>query len=194
MRSPFFHPLLFYPTLAALAALAMLVSLRPVWPAQPLPAQAAQREGPAYDYSPRELAALIAGSAHEMFVPRDAQALPEGVRLARRMDSVGQDSPGAVLAFTPADAEAFTAASVSVDIVYRPLRINSAEGLSVRFAGAGDWVSAPLEPREGRIGFVLAAPSTAPSGLEIRVDSTRADYAYGVEVLAIRLLPTPASP
>jgi hypothetical protein len=194
MRSPLFHPLLFYPLLAGLAALAALISLRPAWPSQALPAQAAVREGQAYDFGARELAAVSPGAGHDQYVPRDAQGLAQSLRLARRMDSVGQDPPGALLIFTPSDAAAFTGASVAVDIVYRPLRINSAEGLSVRFAGSTEWVSAPLEPREGRAGFVLAAPPSAPTGLEVRVDSTRNDYAYGVEILAIRLLPTPAAP
>ncbi len=194
MRLPLFHPLLYYPALAALAALAVMLSLRPSWPIQTLPAQAAVREGPALDYSGAQLAAVVPGGHHVIYVPRDSQGLPTALRLARRMEAAGEDATGAVLAFTSDDAAAFVGASVSVDIVYRPLRINSAEGVSVRFAGANDWVSAPLEPRESQAGFVLPAPATPPSGLEIRIDSTRPDYAYGVEILAIRLTPTLASP
>jgi len=188
MRTILFHPLALYPLVAGFAALAVLVSLRPAWPTRDLAAAPAVREGAAFDYGAVALAAAQAGPAHDMFIVR-GRDVPTAVRLARRMASVGQNAPGAALTLVPEDAEAFISRAVMAEIRYRPLPITTAEGLSLRWAGDETWVSIPTQPGEGRAQFHLPPPGAAPSGLEIRIDSTKADYAYGLELVWLRLIP-----
>jgi hypothetical protein len=194
MRRALFHPLLFYPTLAALALMAVLFSLRPAWPDPHETVMGAQRAARAFDYGANNLAATATGPAHVSYIVRDTFGLPQSLRLARTMASVGQDLPGAVMPLTPEDAAAFAQGPVVADVVYRPIPINTAEGFSLRWAGTQAWISTAIEPREGQVSLVLPETDTPPTGLEIRIDSTRADYAYGLEILAIRLTPAAGEP
>ena len=188
MRALLFRPFIFYPVLALLAALAVLASLRPAWPTAPLAPAPAVREGTAFDFGALALAAADPGAAHVSFIVRDGDR-PTALRLARRAASVGQDSPGAVLTITANDAAAFAGQATAAEIRFRTLPITTAEGLSIRWAGDQAWVSIPVQPGEDRAALVLPPPVAAPTGLEIRIDSTRADYDYGLELVWVRLIP-----
>jgi hypothetical protein len=188
MRALLFRPFIFYPVLAILAALAVMVSLRPAWPTSPLAPAPAVRAGSAFDFGAAALAAAYPGSAHVGHIVRDGDR-PTAMRFARRAASVGQDSPGAVLTLLPNDAAAFAGRPTAAEIRFRPLPITTAEGLSLRWAGDQAWVSVPVQPGEDRAAFVLPPPASAPTGLEIRIDSTKADYDYGLELVWVRLIP-----
>jgi hypothetical protein len=192
MRHWSFHPLVFYPLVALLAALVILVSLKPQsWPRQPAPVAGVVRDG----------AIVLEGAAFDapddspdqtMNVVRDFWGRPQSLRIAVLP---GQPDPspaetGARILLTPERAALLEDKPATVEVTYRPLPINAATGLAVSLQGVGpaDWVIQPIPPEAGTVVFQLPA-GFAPDAIGLRAISAGQEQAYGVEIVRIRVIP-----
>jgi hypothetical protein len=192
MRHWTFHPLVFYPAIALIAALVILISLKPQnWPREPAPTAGAVAGGALI----LERAAFNApdGSPDQtMTVVRDFWGRPQALRIAVLP---GQPDPspaetGARILLTPESAALLDDKPVAVEVTYRPLPVNAAQSLAVSLQGIGpaDWVIQPIPPQPGTVRFQLP-PGFAVNAVGLRAVSPGADQAYGVEIVRVRAVP-----
>jgi|CXWL01.1.fsa_nt_gi hypothetical protein len=188
MRLWLFHPLLFYPLAALLAAALFAVSIRPQsWPKQPAPAAGAMQgqtivfEGAAFD-------APAVGAEQNMTVKRDYWGRAMSLMIAQKP---GQPAPtpaelGARILLTGERAALLEGNPVIVEVSYLPLPINAASGLAVSVQGIGpaEWVSQPTPPQPGTLRFELP-PQIAVDAIGLRALSDGTDQAYGLEITRI---------
>lgn len=192
MRHWLFHPLLFYPLAAILAALVIAVSIQPQkWPRAPAPVAGEITEGALV--LERDAFNSPSGSAGQDFtVVRNFWGAPQTLKLAVHPN---QPAPtpaeqGVRIELTPAAAEIIGERAVRVEVNYNPLPVNPASGLAVSLQGIApaEWVSQPIEPQAGVATFTLPA-SMAVNAIGLRVISEGEDQAYGVEITRIRVVP-----
>ncbi len=192
MRHWLFHPIIFYPLAALLAALVIALSVQPqAWPRPPAPVAGAVAqanlvlEGSAFD-------APDPGAGQHMHVARDFWGQPQSLRIAQAPNQPAPrtDEHGVRLLLTPASAELLRGKPIAVEVSYNPLPINAASGLAVslRGDGAADWVSQPAPPQPGVLRFELPASANA-NAIGLRALSGGTDQAYGLEITRIRASP-----
>lgn len=187
--------LLFYP-LALLTAAAMIsASLGRETFTQRPGAQAGQAEaGGALRFGPDALAAIQAGEEQLVFIARDAAGRPVGARVASRpgRGEPLMHSPGARL---PLDETALAALGPGpwiAELDIRPLGVTAAETLFVGAGGASgfsEWAPAQALPAEpATLRFRLTAPPDgALAAIGFWPQASRTDYAFGVEITALRV-------
>lgn len=192
MRSWLFHPLLFYPLAIIIAAGVILISLRPQhWPREPAPVAASVVEN-ALVYEGAAFDAPAPAANHALTVARDfwgeAQALRIGVEVEQGQPS--PQEPGVRLLLSPQDAARLSGRAATVEVSYRPLPINTAQGLAIALQGEGPvaWVSQPLQPQPATVRFELPAQGNV-SAIGLRAINDGADRAFGVEITRIRIIP-----
>lgn len=193
MRHWLFHPVIFYPVIALLAALAIALSLRPQsWPREPaavagvVEGQSLILAGDAFN-SPAHDAAQ-----QNIYVPRNFLGQPQALRVAV-LPSQAAPAPterGARILLQQADAQLLNGRRLIVEVSYNPLPVNLASGLAVSVQGDGpvQWVeqNAPEEP--GTLRFDLPAASNV-NAIGLRALSNGTDQAYGLEITRIRVTP-----
>lgn len=192
MRIWFFHPLIFYPLAALLAALVIAISLRPQsLPRQPGPAAAAQIQG-ALVYQKDGFNSPEASPNQNMTVVRNFWGAPQSLRIAvhPRQTAPAPEEHGVQILMRPTDAAAISNRPVTVEVSYLPLPVNAAAGLAVSLQGQGaaTWVSRPTPPQAGTLRYELPAQSTV-NAIGLRVISTGDNEAFGLEITRIRVLP-----
>lgn len=197
MRNWLFHPLLFYPLVAILAAVVIFVSIRPQsWPRQPAPVAGEiqrgilvlQREAfNSPDKSPEQnltIARDLWGHAQTMHIA----VLPG-------MPPPTPAETGVRILLTEQSAAVLGDGPVTVDVSYRPQPVNTAKALAVSLQGIGpaDWVTQPIQPQAGLLRFQLP-PGLSPNAIGLRVISDETDQSYGLEIVRIAAYPTSAAP
>ena len=199
MRSWLFHPLIFYPLLALVAALVTLASLQPqAWPRKPAPVAGEIHNG----------MLVLQGAAfnspdpdpeQRLNVDRDFWGHPQSLHVAviANQPPPTPAETGVRILLTPQAAQALGAGDVTVEVSYRPQAVNNASSFAVSLQGIGpaDWVTMPVQPQAGVLHFNLP-PGFAPDAIGLRAISTANDEAYGIEITRIVAYPsrTPATP
>lgn len=192
MRTFLFHPLVFYPLIALVAALVILVSLRPFSHTRdPEPVAGIIQEG----------AVVLEGASFNTPDPSPEQHMVVdrsfwGEARALRIAVLPNQPPptpaeqGVRILLTPETAALLDGMPVTVDISYRPVPINAAPALAVSLQGIGpaDWVIQPIPPQAGTVRFQLPA-GFAVDAIGLRAISEATDQAYGVEIVSIRATP-----
>lgn len=194
MRHWIFHPLVFYPLAALIAAAVIVISLRPqAWPHEPEPVTGEVVQG-AIILEGEGLNSPDDSPGQNMTVVRDFWGRPEALRIAVLP---GQPEPtpaeqGVRILLTPETAMMIDGPPVIVEVNYSPLAINAASGLAVSLQGIGpaDWVIQPLLSEAGVARFELP-PGIAIDAIGLRAMSDGDDQAYGVEITRIRAIPQP---
>jgi hypothetical protein len=194
MRHWLFHPLVFYPLAALVAAFVVALSVRPqAWPRTPAPV-AAERSGGMLVFQGRSFTSPAVGAEQEMTVARDFWGRAQSLHIAQKP---GQPPPtpaeqGARLLLTPEDAALIADTPVTVEVSYNPLPINAATGLAVSLQGIGpaEWVIQAAPPQPGVLRFELPA-QFAVNAIGFRALSDSADQAYGLEITRVRITPHP---
>lgn len=197
MRNWLFHPLVFYPLVAAIAALVILGSLMPQdWPRNPAPVageihngtlvlQGAAFNSP--DKSPEQ----------HVTVERDFWGHPRSLHIAvlPNQPAPTPAETGARILLTPQAAAALGENAVTVEVSYRPQPVNTASGLAVSLQGIGpaDWVTQPVQPQAGVLHFQLP-PGLNTDAIGLRAISNQGDQAYGIEITRIVAYPTRTPP
>ncbi len=192
MRHWLFHPIIFYPLVAAFAALVIAISLSPQsWPRN-AEQVAAQRDGQWLVYQGQAFNAPDVGPEQEMMVMRDFLGRPETLRIAQKAKQAPPNSleQGTRILLTPDDAAAISGRPVTVEISYNPLSVNAANGLAVslRGEGASEWVSQAAPPQSATLRFRLPATNNV-TAIGVRALSNLDDQAYGLEITRIRVTP-----
>jgi hypothetical protein len=192
MRHWLFHPIIFYPLVAAFAVLVIAISLSPQsWPRDPAQVHAV-RDGEWFVYQRDGFNAPEVGPGQEMTVVRDFLGRPLALRIAERGRQATPNSSehGTRILLSPDDAAAISGRPVTIEISYYPLTVNAATGLAVslRGDGASEWVSqsAPSQPTTLR--FRLP-PTANVNAIGLLTLSNSDDQAYGLEITRIRLTP-----
>jgi hypothetical protein len=197
MRNWLFHPLVFYPLVLILGAAVIFISLAPqAWP-RAAEAQAGTLTPEAIVLEGASLTAPDPSPDQEMYVVRDIWGNAQSLRVAVLPD-MPEPTPaeqGVRILLSPETAARLDDRPVAVEVSYRPVPINAANGLAVSLQGIGpaDWVIKPIAPEAGTVRFELPA-SFAINAIGLRAMSNGADQAYGVEIVRIRVIPEPASP
>ena len=197
MRSWLFHPLIFYPLVAIAAFGVILISLRPqFWVRDPAPAAAELSDG-ALVYQGDSFNAPQDAPSRPFTVVRNFWGTPEALRVAVRVEPntpAGDPTPqetGVRLLLTPADAARINGRPATVEVSYRPLAINTSQGLAVSLQGAGPthWVSTPTPPEPATVRIQLPAQSDI-TAIGLRPVDPGVDRVYGVEITRIRVIPS----
>jgi hypothetical protein len=192
MRHWLFHPLIFYPLAALIAAFVIAVSLQPQsWPRDPAPVTA-EREGEWLVYQGQRFTSPSVDPAQDITVVRDFWGRAERLRIAQKAQTGGptpQDQ-GARILLSPEDSAALAGRPLTVEVSYNPLPVNAATGLAVSTSGAGEtsWVQQEAPPQPATLRFRLPAQSQVNS-IALRAVSTVNDQAYGLEITRIRITP-----
>lgn len=125
--------------------------------------------------------------ALDLHVPRDVLGRAGAVRLAVPLAGL-REGAGLRIAFTPEAAAAFAGRALSIEVDVKALEITGAEELAVRLEGDVAWSVQPLPAAGAKtLRFELRAGAEGPAGLWLRPQTLRNDYAYGVEVRALRV-------
>ena len=191
MRHWLFHPIIFYPLVAAFAALVIAFSLQPQsWPRPPAPVHA-ERSGEWLVFQGNGFNSPRGAANQEMTVVRDFWGRPQALRVAER--GRGQPSPadtGVRVLLSQEDANALIGKAVTVEVSYNPLSVNAATGLAVSLSGDGPshWVSQPAPPQTATLRFRLPAQNSV-NGIAVRAITDLDDQAYGLEITRIRVTP-----
>ncbi len=95
---------------------------------------------------------------------------------------------GARLLLSPDAAAALQDRPVVVEVAYNPLNVNPATSLAVSLQGIApaDWVIQELPAQPGVARFELPAQN-AVNAIGLRAISENNDYAYGLEITAVRV-------
>ena len=197
MRNWLFHPLIFYPLVAVLAAVVIGLSIRPqAWPRTPAPVAGKMEngvlvlEGEAFNSPEKNV-------GQNMTVARDfwghAQTLHVAVLPSQPPPTPAET--GVRILLTPESAAALEGKPVTVDITYRPQPVNTAPQFAVALLGIGpaDWITAPVQPQAAVLRYNLPE-GIGVSAIGLRALSTATDQAYGIEIVRIAAYPTPARP
>jgi hypothetical protein len=190
----FFHPLLFYPLVLLVIGLIVIFGLEPQkWPRAPGPVAGIVQNGVlvlrrgAFDTPDRS-------PEQQLTVMRDFWGRPQTLRIAV-LPNQPPPTPaeqGVRILLTPDAAALIGDRPAVVDIVYRPLPLNSASALAVSLQGIGpaDWVTQALPPQPARLSFTLPAQS-AVNAIGLRAITDQTDKAYGLEITEMRVRPAP---
>lgn len=193
MRLWLFHPIIFYPLCAALAAAVILFSIQPQsWPHPAAPAAGAWVDG-ALVLEGASLDAPAPSPEQSLTVTRDFFGRAQTLRIAQLPAYTAPPAPqdnGAVVLLAPDQAAAIENTPVRVEVTYRPLPVNAASGLAVSLRGAapGPWASKEVPPQYARVSFTLPAQAGV-TGIGLRALSTGTDQSYGLEITRIRITP-----
>jgi len=191
MRHWLFHPLLFYPLAALLAAFVIALSLQPQsWPRDPAPVTA-ERDGQWLVWSGEGFDSPSADDRHELTVVRDFWGRAQTLRIAQK--STGEPTPeeqGARILLSAEDAAALNGRPLTVEVSYNPLPINAAPALAVGAgsASATNWVRQDVPPQPATLRFNLPAQNGV-NAIALRAISAADDQAYGLEITRIRIAP-----
>jgi hypothetical protein len=193
MRHWLFHPLLFYPLAALIAAFVIVVSLQPqAWPRDPAPVSA-ERDGQWLVFQGEAFnSPAVDEDKQEMTVSRDFFGRARTLSIAQK-PTVPAPTPqdqGARILLSAEDAAALSGRPVTIEVSYNPLPINAATGLAVSLRGEGPsaWVSQPAPPQSATLRFQLPARGSV-NAIGLRALSEGADQAYGLEITRIRVTP-----
>lgn len=192
MRHWIFHPLIFYPAILLIAAGVVILSLGPpAWPRDAAPQAGVMSEG-ALVLEGAAFTAPDKSPEQEMYVVRDLWGNAQALRIAVLPD---QPPPtpaeqGVRVLLSPESAALLDDKPVVVEVTYRPVPVNAANGLAVSLQGIGpaDWVIQPIAPEEGTVRFELPA-TFAVNAIGLRAMSEGTDQAYGLEIVRIRAIP-----
>jgi hypothetical protein len=192
MRHWLFHPILFYPLAALLAAAVVAFSLKPQsWPREPAPVAAQVVDG-ALIFEGQAFDSLAIGPEQEMSVVRDFFGRASALRIAQKP---GQPPPtpaeqGARLLLTTEQAALLEDKPVTVEVTYGPLPVNAATAMAVSLQGIApaDWVSQPAPPQPGVLRFELPA-QFAVNAIGLRALSDDDGQAFGFEITRVRVIP-----
>jgi hypothetical protein len=196
MRNWLFHPLVFYPLVLFLGAAVIFISLAPqAWP-RAAEAQAGTLTPEAIVLEGAALTAPDPSPDQEMYVVRDIWGNAQSLRVAV-LPGMPEPTPaeqGVRILLSPETAARLDDRPVTVEVSYRPVQINAANGLAVSLQGIGpaDWVIKPIAPEAATVRFELPA-SFAINAIGLRAMSDGADQAYGVEIIRIRVIPGPTA-
>jgi len=194
MRHWLFHPLIFYPVVALLAALAVGLSLRPQsWPRDPAPASAVAADGPTLVFQGNSFNSPDHEAANQnIYVPRNFWGQPQSLHVAVLPQHAGPPPTerGARILLTPQDAQHLEGRRVTVEVSYNPLPVNVANGLAVSLQGNGPvtWVGRPAEAETGVLRYDLPATSGV-NAIGLRALAGGNDQAHGLEITRIRITP-----
>lgn len=192
MRNWLFHPLVFYPLAALFAVLVIAISMRPQsWPRPPAAVAAQQAQG-ALVYSGEGFNSPDDPPQQNMTVTRDFLGRAQTLRIAvlPNQPSPAPTENGVRILMTPQDAATVSNRPVTVEVTYNALPVNAASALAVSLQGDGNasWVTQPAPPLPGTLRFELPARARV-NALGLRAISTADDYAYGLEITRIRIIP-----
>lgn len=192
MRLWLFHPLVFYPLAALIAALVIAISMQPLaWPRDAAPVTAARADA-AWVLEGEALGSPAADARQNVTAHRGFWGRTRSLSVAQlpNQPPPGPQDLGVRILLAPDAAAALAGRRVIAEVSYVPLPINpaSALALSLQAGETATWVSQPIEPRAGVARFELNAPA-ATHALGLRALSDGTDQAYGVEITRIVLLP-----
>lgn len=197
-RSPFFHPVIFYPLLLLAAAALIYLSLRPdLLPGAPQ-AQAGRTDAAgAIVLEGAALSHPEAGAEQNFHIQRDGLGRAQSLHIAV-LPNQPPPTPadqGVRVLIAPAAAEALSGRPVRVEVTVRPLPITTASGLAVSWQGIGptEWVTRTLQPQAQIVAFDLP-PQTSPEAVGLRVIASNNDYRYGFDIARIRVVPRTPPP
>lgn len=174
-------------TLAAAGCIALSLGPRP-GPRDPAPQAGEIGPGGALLFGPDALEhAAVRGA--RVYVPRRADGAPLALRLAKTLGQDPEDG-AARLALAPAARQALAGEAVRVEVSVAPLEVTTAAALEIGLESAAGtaWRSAALQtgsPHTVRLTFPSAG--AGPTAVWLRPAPQGADYAYGVEIAAVRL-------
>lgn len=197
MRSWFFHPLIFYPLVAIVAAGAVLISLRPqFWPRDPAPVAAELSDG-ALVYEGDSFNAPQDAPMRPFTVVRNFWGQPEALRVAIRVEPdtpAGDPTPqetGVRILLRPEDAARINGRPATIEVSYRPLPINTSQGLAVSLQGDGptSWTASPTPPEPATV-RIEVPPQSNITAIGLRPVDPGVDRVYGVEITRIRVIPS----
>jgi hypothetical protein len=191
MRSWVFHPLIFYPLAALLAALVVALSLQPqAWPREAAPVASAEADGLALWGD--ALGAPANDPSQHINVVRDFFGRTHALRIAQMPDQAPPqpDYDGVRLLLSPETAATLEGRAATVEVSYRPLPVNAAASLamSIRGGAPSPWVEHAAPPQPATLRFELPA-TTGVTALGLRALSPQNDQAYGIEITRIRITP-----
>ncbi|WP_395646223.1 hypothetical protein [Terricaulis sp.] len=192
MRNWLFHPLIFYPLAVLLAVVVIAISVKPqAWPRPPAPVAAQHAQG-ALTYAGEGFNAPDDPPQQHLTVTRDFIGRPLTLRIAvlPNQPSPAPAEKGVLILMTPQDAAAVSDRPVTVEITYNALPVNAANALAISLQGEGDasWVTQPTPPLPGTLRYELPARAGV-NAIGLRAISNADDYAYGLEITRIRIIP-----
>lgn len=192
MRHWLFHPLVFYPLALAFAALVVIVSLQPqAFPRAPT-AVSGRLEGETLILDGAAFDAPEDPPEQHVTIVRDTLGQAQRLRLAVLPGSPDPrpDETGVFIRLDPAAAQRVSGRPLAVEVEYRPIVVTAASALAVKVEGVqpSQWVSQPIPPLSGVARFTLPAAQDA-RGIGLRAVSGEGGFAYGVEIVAIRVTP-----
>lgn len=196
MRSWFFHPILFYPLVAIAATAVVLISLRPqFWQRDPSPVAAELSDGTLV-YEGDSFNAPQDAPMRPFTVVRNFWGQPLALRVAIRVEPntpAGDPTPqetGVRILLRPEDAARINGRAVTIEVSYRPLPINTSQGLAVSLQGAGPttWAASPTPPEPSTVRIQVPA-QTDVNAIGLRPVDPGVDRVYGLEITRIRVIP-----
>lgn len=197
MRSWFFHPILFYPLVALIAALAIAVSAKPLsWPREPAPA-ATQQAGGTLVLAGNAFSAPAPDPQQNLHIMRTFLGEARTLRIAvlPNQGAPGPDDRGVRILLNREDAAFLNSRPATVLVAYDPLAVNAATGLAVSLEGAGptQWVTQTASPQPATLRFEVPAQTDVNAiGLRtINGNASRQTEAYGLEITRISVTPHP---
>jgi hypothetical protein len=191
MRSWVFHPLIFYPLAAVLAALVVALSLQPqAWPREAAPVASMESDGLVLWGD--ALGTPASDPSQHFNVVRDFFGRTQALRIAQIPDQAPPqpDYNGVRILLSPGTAEALEGRGATVEVSYRPLPVNAAASLAVSLRGAAPsaWVEQTAPPQAATLRFEVPA-TVGVSALGLRALSPQNDQAYGIEITQVRITP-----
>lgn len=194
MRHWLFHPLLFYPLTALLAALVIAVSIQPqAWP-RPSAAVSGDLEEGVLILERESLGVPAPDPKQNLTVIRDFWGRASALRIAQLPAQPAPDATdqGVRVLLSSASAAALEGRAATIVLDYNPIPINTASGLAVSVRGNGPaaWVSQAAPPQSGSLRFE-APPQSGVNAIGLRALSDGTDQAYGIEITRIRIMPHP---
>lgn len=196
MRAWYLHPLFLSLAALLLAAAAIVFSLMPQRWAHAAAPQAGQIERGALILEGDALGAPADSPEQVLHVVRTIWGRTEALRIAVRPNAP-PPSPaetGVRVLLTPESAALISDTPVFIDVTIRPLPVTTSSGLAVSLQGIGpaEWISQEISPLGSVARFAVPA-MPAVSAIGLRPISENADYAYGVEIVRIRVVPSGAA-
>jgi len=196
MRSWLLHPFVLSVTALLIAAAAIAFSLMPQrWERPPAP-QAGEIERGALILEGDALGAPADSPEQVLHVERSFWGKTEALRIAVRSNAP-PPSPaetGVRILLAPEAAALISDRPGFIDVTIRPLPVTTSSGLAVSLQGIGaaEWVSQEITPLASVVRFAVPA-MTAVDAIGLRPLSQNTDYAYGVEIVRIRVVPSGAA-
>ncbi|MGE0742071.1 MAG: hypothetical protein AB7O98_12075 [Hyphomonadaceae bacterium] len=192
MRHWTFHPLVFYPLAALLAAAFILISLKPqAWPREPAPVAGQVVDGSIVfegmgfntpDDSPEQ----------DMTVERDFWGNPLALHIAQ-LPNQPLPTPaeqGVRILMTPEQLAMIEDKPLTIEVSYEPLQVNpsSALAVSIQSIGPATWITQTTPAEPSTVRFEMPA-QFAVTGIGLRAIAGGADQAYGIKITRIRITP-----